>query len=91
MKTHLTRLDEWLRRRIRMCAWKNWKNLKTKFTNLKKLGIEKIEAWKWANTRKSYWRVAGSPILNRALNNKRIADRGYLSLVNYYEKVRIKL
>lgn len=91
MGNAIKNLDGWLRRRIRMCAWKNWKNIKTKCINLKKLGIEKIEAWKWANTRKSYWRIAGSPILSIALNNKRIADRGYLSLVSYYEKVRIKL
>lgn len=91
MGNAIKNLDGWLRRRIRMCAWKNWKNIKTKCINLKKLGIEEIEAWKWANTRKSYWRVAGSPILSIALNNKRIADRGYLSLVSYYEKVRIKL
>lgn len=91
MNSHLTKLDEWLRRRIRMCAWKSWKKVKTKYTNLIKLGIEKGKAWEWANTRKSYWRVAMSPILSRALNNKRIAGRGYISLTSYYNEVRIKL
>lgn len=91
MRNHLQKLDEWLRRRIRMCAWKSWKKVKTKFTNLVKLGIAKFIAWQWANTRKSYWRIAKSPILSRALNNKRIAERGYISLVSYYNKVQIKL
>ena len=91
MKNHLKNLDEWLRRRIRMCAWKGWKKVKTKFTNLVKLGIGKFQAWQWANTRRSYWRIAKSPVLNRALNNKRIAERGYISLVSCYNKVRIKL
>lgn len=91
MKNHLKNLDEWLRRRIRMCAWKGWKKVKTKFTNLVKLGIGKFQAWQWANTRRSYWRIAKSPVLNRALNNKRIAERGYISLVSYYNKVQIKL
>lgn len=91
MNKYLTNLDSWVRRRIRMCAWKSWKKVKTKFRNLKKLGIEESKAWEWANTRKSYWRVAGSNILNTALNNKRIANRGYISLASYYNKVRIKL
>ena len=91
MRNHLQKLDEWLRRRIRMCAWKSWKKIKTKFTNLVKLGTTKYQAWQWANTRKSYWRIAKSPVLNRALNNKRIAERGYISLVSYYNKVQIKL
>lgn len=91
MNKYLTSLDGWIRRRIRMCAWKSWKKVKTKFRNLKKLGIEESKAWEWANTRKSYWRVAGSYILSLALNNKRIANRGYISLVSYYNKVRIKL
>lgn len=91
MRNHLQKLDEWLRRRIRMCAWKSWKKIKTKFTNLVKLGTTKYQAWQWANTRKSYWRIAKSPVLNRALNNKRIAERGYISLISYYNKVHIKL
>ena len=91
MRNHLQKLDEWLRRRIRMCAWKSWKKVKTKLTNLVKLGIAKFQAWQWANTRKSYWKIAKSPVLNRALNNKRIAERGYISLVSYYNKVQIKL
>ena len=91
LRNHLQKLDEWLRRRIRMCAWKSWKKIKTKFTNLVKLGTTKYQAWQWANTRKSYWRIAKSPVLNRALNNKRIAERGYISLVSYYNKVHIKL
>ena len=90
MRKHLQILDEWLRRRIRMCAWKGWTKVKTKFKNLVKLGTAKYQAWKWANTRKSYWIIAKSPILSRALNNKRIAERGYISLVSYYNKVQIK-
>lgn len=90
MRKHLQILDGWLRR-IRMCAWKGWKKVKTKFTNLVKLEIAKYQAWQWANTRKTYWRVAKSPILSRAINNKRIAERGYISLVSYYSKVQIKL
>ena len=39
------KLDEWIRRRIRMCYWKQWKKIKTKHDNLVKLGIENHKAW----------------------------------------------
>ena len=39
IKRLLQDLDEWLRRRIRMVIWKQWKKVKTKFANLQKLGI----------------------------------------------------
>ncbi len=34
-------LDEWIRRRIRMCFWKQWKKIKTKYYNLKNLELRK--------------------------------------------------
>ena len=49
----LRTVDEWLRRRIRMVIWKQWKRTKTKMRNLMKLGTNKSKAWEWANTRKT--------------------------------------
>ena len=77
-------LDQWIRRRIRMCYWKQWKKIKTKHDNLVKLGIENYKAWEFANTRKSYWRISKSPILSRSLNNKTLERLGYLSLSSVY-------
>ena len=39
--------DEWLRRRIRMCIWKSWKNVKTRVVNLKKCGALDWRAYQW--------------------------------------------
>ena len=44
MQSYLKRIDEWLRRRIRMCIWKCWKKIKTKFVNLQKCGVSKFYA-----------------------------------------------
>ena len=89
MKSLLKRIDEWVRRRIRMSVWKTWKRVRTRYKYLQKLGINKYKAWQWANTRKSYWRVAGSFILTRTLTNERIAKQGYISLLDYYKLVKI--
>ena len=78
------KLDEWIRRRIRMCYWKQWKKIKTKHDNLTRLGIDNYKAWEYANTRKSYWRISNSPILAISLNNKTLERFGYTSLSSVY-------
>jgi group II intron reverse transcriptase/maturase len=62
-------LDEWLRRRLRQVRWKEWKRYRTRSRNLRALGIPERAARQWAASRKGYWRIAGSAVLNRALPN----------------------
>ncbi len=88
MKTLLNSLDGWLRRRIRMVTWKRWKRVRTRFEHLKKAGISEWQAWQWANTRRGYWRVAGSWIMTRAIPNDLIARAGYLSLSGCYANTK---
>ncbi|GGD97451.1 hypothetical protein GCM10010911_65220 [Paenibacillus nasutitermitis] len=44
-----------------MCLWKQWKVPRTKVKKLTALGVSKGKAYEWGNTRKKYWRIAGSP------------------------------
>lgn len=81
-------MDSWIRRRLRMIRWKEWKKTKAKYTNLKKLGIDRWKAWEWANSRKAYWRISSSPILHRALGNKYWQRQGLKSLHNRYQNMR---
>jgi group II intron reverse transcriptase/maturase len=80
-------LDEWLRRRIRMCYWKQWKKIKTKHYNLAKMGTENHKAWEYANTRKGYWRIANSPILSRTFTNEYLRKTGLQSISERYSLV----
>ena len=84
MKSTLKTLDEWLRRRIRLCYWKQWKRIKTKHDNLKRLGIDEYKAWEYANTRKGYWRISHSPILARTLTNKYLKEQGFITLTEKF-------
>ena len=88
MERLLIEIDKWYRRRLRMVIWKQWKRTKTKLTNLIKLGVKKSKAWEWANTRKGYWRIAGSYILSTVITNDRLMEAGYVFLSDYYRKVR---
>ena len=83
-KNLLKELDKWLRSRIRMVTWKRWKKTKTRYTNLKRAGVEDERAWMWANTRKGYWRTVHSPILLRVLSNDLIRRAGYLGFLECY-------
>jgi RNA-directed DNA polymerase len=65
-----------------MCYWKQWKKIKTKWKNLVRLGIEKGKAWEYANTRKSYWRIADSPVLAKALTNRYLEKEGFETITS---------
>lgn len=87
MRNLLKRIDQWLRRRIRMVIWKQWKKIRTRYTMLKKLGIEDWVAWEGANIRKGYWRVARNPIIAKAISAERLKKAGYFNFLEYYESV----
>lgn len=89
MKSKLTELDQWIRRRLRACVWKTWKKVNTRFQNLKKLGVPADKAWEFANTRKGYWRISNSPILNKTITNQRLINHGFKSLSSQYNKSRL--
>jgi RNA-directed DNA polymerase len=87
MKTLLLETDQWMRRRIRMIYWKQWKRVRTRLKMLKSLGIHEQKAWEYANTRKSYWRTSNSPILSKSLTNDVIKRFGFQFFSEYYRQV----
>jgi len=89
MKTLMYELNQWVRRRLRMYIWKQWKRTWTKAQNLIRLGATKHNAWIWAKTHKSYWRIAGSATLNTTITNERLELRGYANISKKYETVHL--
>lgn len=87
MKILLRDTDEWLRHKIRCVYWKQWKKTRTKYKALVRLGISKDQAYQWANSRKAYWRLAGSPVLSCALNNNKLKELGWTMLSSQYSQV----
>ena len=45
MKMLLKSVDKWYRRRLRMVIWKQWKRIRTRISNLERLGISKSKAY----------------------------------------------
>jgi RNA-directed DNA polymerase len=87
MQQKLTKLDGWLRNRIRYCLWHQWKKPERKRKNLIRLGVKQGQAYSWSRTRMGGWAVAQSPILGTTITISRLKQRGYVSLLDTYQKV----
>lgn len=87
MKGLLRGTDEWLRHKIRTIYWKQWKKVKTKFRELKRLGVEEEKAWICANMRNGNWYCGGYFVLQTAFNNKKLRELGYPTFTEFYLKV----
>ena len=84
MKVAMRELDGYLRFRLRMCIWKQWKNPKTRVKRLRQCGFSEWQCVAYGNTRKGYARCA-STFLNHALSNKTFKEAGLVSLDEYYQ------
>ncbi|MGH2991211.1 MAG: group II intron reverse transcriptase/maturase [Solirubrobacterales bacterium] len=81
-------LDEWLRRRLRQVRWKQWKRYRAKRRGLRSLGIPDEVARQWAASRRGYWRIAGSAVLQRALPNAYWREHGLAGFTDPYRRLR---
>jgi uncharacterized protein (DUF2164 family) len=81
-KSVFEELDMWVRSRIRLCYWQQWKQVRTRIAELTKLGIPSYQAYQWGNTRKGKWRSVHSPTLRRALTNSYLKKEGFTSLMD---------
>lgn len=90
-RSKIQALDEWIRRRLRMCYLKQWKKPKTKKRRLTALGIPQDWAALIAGSRKGYWRLAKTPQVNKALGLAFWRDKGLKSLTERYDQLRCTL
>lgn len=72
--------DAWIRRRVRLCYWKDWKRPRKRRRMLIRLGISPREVKKASRSRKGYWRMSRNSLVNIALNNTYLAKQGVASL-----------
>jgi RNA-directed DNA polymerase len=77
----LQRLESWLRRRLRSVVWKQWKQGRTRFRELRKRGLGKDLAAQTAGSPHGPWRIAPSPALAIALPNAYFAELGLPPMV----------
>lgn len=89
MKNTMSEWDGWIRRRLRMYIWKQWRKPRTRVRNLIKLGMPEWQAYRNGNSRKGYWAISGSGILHHTITNKRLEQAGYESILNRFESLHL--
>jgi len=79
-------LDHWLRRRVRMCYWKQWRLPRTKVKNLLALGASKRQAIATALSSKSYWHLSRTLSTQTGMTNEWLQQQGLLSVRDLWMK-----
>lgn len=73
-------MDHWLRRRVRMCYWKQWRRARKRIGELIKLGAPKYHAILTGLSRKGYWHLAKTLSTNCGLGNEFLQKQGLTSI-----------
>ena len=80
--------DGWIRRRVRLCYWKDWKVPRKRRRMLIKLGVSLEEVKKASCARKGYWRMSQNSLVRLALNNTYLANQGVPSMRELWLRFR---
>jgi hypothetical protein len=62
-------LAQWIRRRVRLYYWKQWKQPRTRRRNLLAFGADPKRVHMATRSREGYWRMSQNEIVRNALNN----------------------
>jgi len=73
-------VDEWLRRRVRMCYWKQWRYCRTKVRNLLRLGTYLRTAISAGMSRKGPWRLSRTLATQSGMTNAWLKNQGLVSV-----------
>jgi len=65
----LTNLEAWIRRRLRMYLWRQWKHGPNRFKELRRRGVQKFLAAVAAGSPTGFWRMSRHPALQKAVRN----------------------
>ena len=87
-KSHLQRLDEWMRRKLRCVRLKQRKRAKPIADFLQGLGVPEWGAWILALSGKGWWRKAGTPQANQAMNIAWFKAQGLVNLSERYVELQ---
>ena len=88
MKALLSKeIDPNIRRKLRAIIWKQWKKIKKRYTCLRKLGISHRDAYVTANSRKGYYYIAHTRVIETAISKERLNKRGLVNSLDHYLKV----
>jgi hypothetical protein len=74
-------LEQWIRRRLRAIAWRQWKQGHTRFAELRRCGVGRDLAAQTAGSPHGPWRLSNSPALTIAMSNADMRSLGLAPLI----------
>ncbi|PSU48290.1 group II intron reverse transcriptase/maturase [Photobacterium frigidiphilum] len=74
------KLDHWIRRRVRMAYWRQWRKPRTKVKSLLNRGVQIQSAVACDITSKGPWRSSKTPGIQQALSNAYLRSQGLVEL-----------
>ena len=80
-------LDHWLRRRVRLCCWKQSRFCRTKVRELTKLGTFLHTAISAGLSRKGPWRLSRSLATHSGMTNQWLKNQGLLSIKDLWVNI----
>ncbi|MDP2853834.1 MAG: group II intron maturase-specific domain-containing protein [Smithellaceae bacterium] len=80
-------IDHWLRRRLRMCYFKQWRKAKTKVRELRKRGTSLHAAISVALSRKGPWHLSRTLATQTGMTNDWLKDQGLLSVKDLWVNI----
>ena len=83
----MVRLSEWVRRRVRLYYWKQWKRPRTRRRKLIALGADPSEVKLATRSRKGYWRMSANRIVQQAMTNDWLEEQGVPNLRTIWIKL----
>ncbi|MBE1426783.1 RNA-directed DNA polymerase [Desulfomicrobium macestii] len=88
VKNVFEELDGWIRRRLRLILWRQWKRWHTRAKKLMQRGLSEARSWKSATNGHGPWWNSGASHMNAALPKKYFDNLGLVSLLDHYRKLQ---
>lgn len=80
-------VEHWLRRRVRMCYWKQWPRMRTRIKHLLKLGVSLNAAINVGKSRKGPWKLARTLATQCGMSNEWLKEQGVPSIKKLWVKI----
>ena len=85
--TSFQELDAWVRRRLRLVVWRQWKAPRTRMLAMESRGVDRALAYLAAYNGHGPWWHSGAVHMNRAVTGGELRDLGLVSLLQEHRRL----
>ena len=87
VKNVFEEMDQWIRRKMRLILWRQWKRPRTRAKKMIRLGIDRARAYPSAYNGRGPWWNAGASHMNAAVPAKWLQHQGFMSLLAEHRRL----